>query len=247
MRLLNEAVSQNIANLLEIDTDLVGAEESTYQELMLQRESKLDEAEVLVREVDSLATLVLVAQTVQADILIAENAAITTNAEYQANEKTVNDIYLATLAKGDLTFTPSQTATLKAIAEQCPLSGGIGVYKARSLYALTVRAYYNEEQLCALGMHLQQPIGQTLSTHPDGIFKVYPNPNTGIFILEYPAGKVAQVVLHDLTGHLIYEQVLAQNDRREEFSMGQFQPGIYFLKILQEGRIVHAEKIIIIR
>jgi len=73
MRLLNEAVSQNIANLLEIDTDLVGAEESTYQELMLQRESKLDEAEVLVREVDSLATLVLVAQTVQADILIAEN------------------------------------------------------------------------------------------------------------------------------------------------------------------------------
>jgi len=54
-------------------------------------------------------------------------------------------------------------------------------------------------------------------------------------------------VLHDLTGHLIYEQVLAQNGRREEFSGGQLSPGVYFLKILTEGQVVHAEKIIIIR
>ncbi len=247
IRLLNAAISENIADLLEIDADLVGTEGSAYQDLMVQREAKLEEATALGQELDNLAAQVLSAQTIQANALIVENASITTNAVYQANEKTVNDIYLTTLAKGDLTFTPTQTATLKAIAEQCPLSGGIGVYKARSLYALNARVYYDDEQLCAVGMQLQQPINQTLPAKSDNAFKVYPNPNTGAFTLEYPVGTTALVMLQDLTGHLIYRQVLAQDDRRKEFSVGQFQPGIYFLKIMTEGRIVHAERIIIIR
>ncbi len=247
MRLLSEDISKRMADLLEIDINLSGAEGIAYQELMLQREAKLEEATALGQELDNLAAQVLAAQTIQANALIVENANITTNAVYQANEKTVNDIYLSTLAKGDLTFTPTQTAVLKAIAEQCPLSGGIGVYKARSLYALTERTYYDDEQLCAVGMQLQQPISQPSPAKPDNVFKVYPNPNKGAFTLEYTVGTVAQVVLHDLTGHLIYEKVLAQDDSRQEFSPGQFQPGIYFLKIMAEGRIVHAEKIIIIR
>jgi len=84
MRLLSENISERMADLREIDINLSGAEGSVYQELMVQREAKLEEVTALGQELDNLAAQVLSAQTTQANALIAENANITTNTRIQA-------------------------------------------------------------------------------------------------------------------------------------------------------------------
>lgn len=68
----------------------------------------------------------------------------------EQNRKTVDRIYLQTLARGIYTLTQNQRDSLWEIAIQCPAEGGNAVYEARSLYGLGLgTAAFDDEQLCA--------------------------------------------------------------------------------------------------
>ena len=117
------------------------------------------------------------------DILQTENGLLPSLKLYEYNEKIVNAIYLTTLSKGTDTFTVSQKYTLENIANQCPLSGGEGVYLARSL----VRLYddstdYDDKALCfAQGISYRQVNNSTVL---DKGIKFYPNPTTNMLTIE---------------------------------------------------------------
>ena len=71
------------------------------------------------------------------------------NKDYEAMERSINDIYLTTLARGNRNFSNQQKETIETIAGLCPLLGGIAVYKARSLlYTYNDSIYFNNEATC---------------------------------------------------------------------------------------------------
>ncbi len=83
------------------------------------------------------------------DDLISENNSISTSVNIEDYGKTVNDIYLNTIAKEIYSFNPQQKSELYTIAHLCPLEGGKAVYLARSIYTLIdTYQYYDDKAMC---------------------------------------------------------------------------------------------------
>ncbi|MCB9267836.1 MAG: right-handed parallel beta-helix repeat-containing protein, partial [Lewinellaceae bacterium] len=79
-----------------------------------------------------------------------DNTAISASEVFEVNEQDVNALFLETVAIGVDTFTEAQITALWAFANQCPLSGGDAVFKARSLYSLIdPLVKYEDEELCS--------------------------------------------------------------------------------------------------
>jgi photosystem II stability/assembly factor-like uncharacterized protein len=63
--------------------------------------------------------------------------------------------------------------------------------------------------------------------------KVYPNPNTGLFQLEVPAGTQANYEIHDVVGKIIAKGRVLQ--AKTQLNITETTPGVYFLHLLTEG------------
>lgn len=91
----------------------------------------------------------------------------------KAIQKTVNDIFLATVAKGEFTLNELQRAELEGIIYECPLIAGRSIYQARALYRLvTDTVSYQDADVC-----LQQGVTWKLPS-PQSYLK--PTDTTGI-------------------------------------------------------------------
>jgi hypothetical protein len=94
------------------------------------------------------------------------NQAIIDPKDYEAMERTINDIYLNTIAIGEFVFNPSQMSQISQVAYQCPLKSASAVFKAREMYAIDhPLANFDNYQLCAY-QGIQYRIGNT-STNND--------------------------------------------------------------------------------
>ena len=66
------------------------------------------------------------------------------------------------------------------------------------------------------------------------IFKVYPNPSSGLFYVDLGEGQW-QVQVYDLMGRKVFEN---QCDGKASIDLGSCQKGLYFLKAVREGEEV---------
>jgi hypothetical protein len=72
----------------------------------------------------------------------------------------------------------------------------------------------------------------------DSFFKVYPNPTSGDFTLELsvePAGSVVKVQCYNLLGAMIMEKEFISG-KYHEMTLGPQAPGLYLLKVVQQGK-----------
>jgi hypothetical protein len=80
--------------------------------------------------------------------------------------------------------------------------------------------------------------------------KVFPNPASGLFTVEFPAGRSGpvQVILMDLTGKEVAreERVLTTGEQTVGMDISRLSPGLYFLRAEQEGAVGN-ERIVIAR
>ncbi|HAD13256.1 MAG TPA: hypothetical protein DCF33_12565, partial [Saprospirales bacterium] len=111
----------------------------------------------------------------------------------QSNRKTVNRVYLETVAQGITTLTPAQYADIAPIAWQCPLEGGGAVYTARALYQLQTAAIFDDRLLCGLS-------NQERGTHrgnapPPEALKVQPNPTSDELLVTLPDGVLSEELI----------------------------------------------------
>ena len=97
---------------------------------------------------------------------------------YESNEQILNTIYLNTFAIDSIPDS-LQLADLEIIANQCPLEGGTTVYRAR---ALVKGSGYDDDVLCNK-VNARKDEEKELSSE---IFKLFPNPTSGILSLELP-------------------------------------------------------------
>jgi hypothetical protein len=94
------------------------------------------------------------------------NQALIDPKDYEAMEKTINEIYLNTIAIGEFQFTPAQMSQISQIAYQCPLKSAAAVYKAREMYAIDhPLANFDNYSICS-NQGIQYRIGNT-STNND--------------------------------------------------------------------------------
>ena len=171
-----------------------------------------------------------------AGILLAQNNSLSGTGDYRTNEKTVNSIYLSTVAVGNYTFTPTQLASLQAIASQCPLTGGEAVMRARDLLALAPNppVFYNDASIC--GSVLRPALEERTDNNPGGDFvEVRPNPASEYLEIHYgfSAEKQGrQLVLFDVFGKVASSIPIPDRSGTKTVQVSHLSAGIYRYSII---------------
>jgi len=180
--------------------------------------------------------------------LQTQNNSLTGTGDFRTNEKTVNDIYLQTVAVGNTTFSTNQLTALQSIAAQCPLSGGEAVLRARDMLALTQNVpifYYDATNCSANGL---RPSQDRIETNLLGDFvEVQPNPASESVTVKY---ELSDEVNHHIVFMTVYGQVMSDillNGKAGEItiSIGNLPTGIYWYAVSGSNASVTSGKLII--
>ena len=133
------------------------------------------------------------------------------------------------------------------IAHQCPLAGGMSVYKARSLYSIVNdEAEYDDTGVCnALGMNMRKA-HSTVAT-VSNIFSVYPNPVESVLTIRWNQkdSHPSEWVLTDIMGKEMYGSTIVGELSETTLSVKGLSSGIYVLVIKDGTQVLHQEKIIV--
>lgn len=76
------------------------------------------------------------------------------------------------------------------------------------------------------------------------VFKLYPNPNVGVFKIELDVFKNYQIIVSNTLGKSVYKTALNQNTTT--IDINKFGTGIYFVKIIDESNSVIGVKKVIV-
>ncbi|MBV6405675.1 MAG: T9SS type A sorting domain-containing protein [Flavobacteriales bacterium] len=174
------------------------------------------------------------------------DAAPVTSEPIEANEKTVNDIYLAIVGKDVDSFSSDQTIALFDIASQCPMLGGNSVFKARSLYWLIDDPYdFDDASICL-------PYGiivKSLSQSHGNVVRVVPNPahDEATLLLMEEAGNRTHLTLFNAVGSEVLRSPVPKGTSRHVFSILSLAPGLYHYIVLSNGGLMGDGKLTIVR
>ncbi|HHM21016.1 MAG TPA: T9SS type A sorting domain-containing protein [Bacteroidetes bacterium] len=245
-----DSLFSNLSRLVEIYTALTTATPAKKAQLMAERQGIVQNMKTWENANDSLLVLIESHRAGLVQQYTAQNAAILTTAGYEANEQTVNDIYLNTVAQGLYSFTSSQRNSLDAIATQCPKMGGSAVYGARALYQLVDKIHYNDRAVCYPPnnplLHNTGQAGQ--ATMATASVSLYPNPAKGEVSLMLGEGILAdRVEIVNLNGQVMAVRDFADGGRYVNMSIAGIPAGIYFVEIKDGKKTVQTEKLVIQR
>lgn len=154
---------------------------------------------------------------------------------YQENERNVHALYLATFAKGNLLLSAAQQQQLADIAQQCPMSGGNAVYKARTMYQTlsdTLIRYSDSLTCAALGITFRQPSSENASSLMPATLTLYPNPTSSEVTLSLTTGIMGDVSIYNAQGMLVWQQAYDRGASLEKISVGGLSEGVYILRYL---------------
>ena len=180
----------------------------------------------------------------EAQAALNQNSAIVSTGIHEYNERTVNEIMLLAVPQGRPNAL--QITALDTIASQCPLSGGTAVFRARSYLSGYTGTIYNDNA-CNTQQY-QKPGGQGPSAFSE-FFMVRPNPAKGYFVVSCGKDNSSKddqdVLLYDLNGKVVRNAVLSKGDKDVTFETAGLSPGIYFVKVLEKGRLLFSTKLAI--
>lgn len=115
-------------------------------------------------------------------------------------------------------------------------------YSASGPYTIT---YLVVEKDPAIGLICFEKIGTLGLVNVEDLWqsramRLYPNPNTGHFTLELPAPAPSGTTIRitDPTGRLAFEAAAKVGSERQQVQAGALPAGLYFVQVLQEGRVV---------
>jgi len=196
-----------------------------------------------LRRMESLKKGLAAAQQAKVPEIFALNASILAVNPLVANRKTVNQIYLESIASDIYALNQRQKNTLMALASQCPKTGGEAVLQARLLYVqLVAPLHFDDGLLC-------QSDGSTPNVFMEqNRFKttLTPNPSSDHFTLRasgLPIGSDMTVKITSTNGSLVQE-LRIQNGAPMAHTLST---GLYFCNVIIEGKLVEVLKLVVIR
>ena len=150
-------------------------------------------------------------------------------------ERTINDIYLQTLARGIFDYTADQWSSISYIAWQCPLKSASAVYKARGMYSIVEPfTRFDNYSICAsqgMQFRLAQEEQEEEQLIEREMFMVYPNPNAGLLQIEInKIDGLAQFEIVNTLGQSILQW--QHSDARQSLDLNklQFSSGLYIVE-----------------
>ena len=163
------------------------------------------------------------------------------------NRKTVNRIYLQTIAQGITQFTEQQWDEIKSIAYQCVLDGGNAVLGARALYRMVAEDNFDNDWLCPnMGersdIHLSRSkplMAQKLT--------IIPNPaNDQIRVIDLANNDIESctIAIFDINGKLQEKIIITSS--QTQISTANLQEGVYFCKIERDNGTQETQRFIVI-
>ncbi len=186
-------------------------------------------------------------------LLAAGNITLANTKNNQASQ--LNDITQTQNAYNTLYINGINNQTdmdnLLAIANLCPSLYGNAVFEARALVqSMTyVAKTYNDSCDNSIARKNVWIDDETTSVSvAEGVLaKLYPNPNSGTFILAYDLknNTNATVTIIDISGKLVYKGALDKLDNRVQISTNNLNNGIYFIQIINDKTLLWTDKLMI--
>lgn len=197
---------------------------------------------------DSLYALIDTMQVTQAENISVDVNSLSPTEPIADDELTISNIYLNTIARGVYFFTNLQQYNIHIIAAKCPIEGGAATYKARAMEQLYApNNHYIDRDLCnRVGIPLRKPnVDKQLSKG----FKIYPNPTSQSFTVEYAIDKNCEAVLY-ITNSIGQTQLIKAIDNNKNsivINSENYAGGIYSCRIICAENILFQQKLIIIK
>ena len=103
-------------------------------------------------------------------------------------------------------------------------------------------SYLHIDNFCFNGTQLISGIDMKNSQ----ILRIYPNPNPGTFSVELPEPAKPEMMFRitDLAGRLVQEQATEPGSKQQTVQAGLLPPGLYFLQVVSEGKVLAVEKFV---
>ena len=167
------------------------------------------------------------------DQLNIQNEDISSSEVYEQNEQVINDVYLNGIVAKNSEYFNGNTSSIYAIAQQCPLSGGPAVFRARSLYKIIdPNIHYNDDLAC-------QQSGRQLRLASKNQFPVgvFPNPASTEVTITYAINSDQLLQIVDGLGRICMEVLLNPKENRVTKNISQLTDGIYSLRLTGKDNI----------
>lgn len=176
----------------------------------------------------------------------SNNATVATSELIEANEKAVNEVYLATVGKDADGLTSIQASELFDIANQCPMMGGNAVFKARSLYWLIDDSYNFDDQALCLQHGI---IVKSLSAKTINAVAVVPNPasDEATLVFDRELDEPGVFVVYDAVGAEVMRHVVPIEMPRLAFSTASLPPALYHYQVRGPSGVLGLGKLTIVR
>ncbi len=133
-------------------------------------------------------------------------------------------------------------SALFSLANQCPLSGGDAVFRARSLYRLADPTHrFDNAALCQPNAALQAP----KATEPLD-FTLFPNPTSGLTVLQFntPITDRASVTLYSLQGQPVLQQTAGEGAQHVLLETAALPGGTYFCRVTGDDGVTGVKKLV---
>ena len=153
-----------------------------------------------------------------------------------------NDVYLRTVAKGNLEIPTADQSQLLSIAHECPFEVGQSVYKAHALYRLVNPIeIYDDYPLChSLGLLRKRPIDNSSQFQS----LIYPNPadNTATLVYYLEDNSSTELKIFDSSLKLLSSEPLNLSERQKVLNLEILTPGLYIYNIIQNHHVISSGK-----
>jgi len=257
-RELMEKLTEN-PDLLLTDPDLAQyfiAKENDNIGKFTELEQRVKELQAKIADLDEQYSTdeLLKEQAIAAEIQakMAYINSLTPQNQIEINEKTVNEIYVNTQAKGIQNFTEAQLVALYGVAQQCPFSGGDVVYKARTMIGLSGdQLVYDDQTNCALGFYKKE-IEEEQIADPDGlkeidVLSVFPNPATELVTIYHtiPEGTEVNIQVLNALGQKVGEKEVSWSDFSTFIDVSRYATGLYNLLFRVNGKVTETHKVVV--
>lgn len=170
--------------------------------------------------------------------------------DIETNMKLINDIVINNyLANTD--YSPSQISDLRALANKCPYTDGVGVYQARVLLSEVDSIgtiYYNACESDEAGRSMTLPNTDVVQDE-NRVLLIYPNPATNQLTVNYQVEPtdVAVFEIYNLVGERVIFTTLNASANTQVFSVADLNSGVYFYKYSINNQMIKASKLIIVK
>ncbi|NUO00631.1 MAG: T9SS type A sorting domain-containing protein, partial [Saprospiraceae bacterium] len=181
------------------------------------------------------------------------NGLVTATMGYEQNEKTVNDITLnATLFQNGI-LTSDQINTLVSIAEECPKTGGHGVYRARGVLSDCQIEIWNDNSATCFPMPepgeekiLNNNIAEQPNKYSTDKLLIFPNPAVDGFSVRVPPNNSGVLTLVDGLGKIQISTRFSEEEGFHYVELDNLPQGIYFCTIHQSNGEVQISKVFVV-